>query len=44
MGSLKTSYNQGWRLMAEIAVVGGNGFVGSSICSELKKKKLILLK
>jgi len=29
--------------MAEIAVVGGNGFVGSSICSELKKKKLILL-
>ncbi len=26
--------------MEEIAVVGGNGFVGSSICSELKKKKL----
>ena len=25
--------------MIDVCVVGGNGFVGSSICSELKKKK-----
>jgi uncharacterized protein YbjT (DUF2867 family) len=30
--------------MIDVCVVGANGFVGSSICSELKKKKLILQK
>ena len=30
--------------MIDVCVVGGNGFVGSSICSELKKKKTNFIK
>jgi nucleoside-diphosphate-sugar epimerase len=30
--------------MIDICVIGGDGFVGFSVCSELKKKKLNLQK
>jgi len=30
--------------MIDVGVIGGNGFVGSAICSELKKKKSIFSK